>query len=246
MPGLIIHGGAGRPRPRKQRDAIAEVLIHIARSAWDQLCDGGTAMEVAVTAAKALEDNPLFNAGLGSKLQADGGARLSASLMDGTLERFSGVVNVEGLLNPIELALALQAEQDRVLSGAGALQHARALGLAEGDVRTTESIENWHRSVSGETGTIGAIVLTTKDALRPRPVPVDGEWRKRIGSAIRAPSLAITPHPSRESAALEWVKTSSMAPWGPAWCSQSKPGAPSSRPQTVSWIAWSRRSGGRA
>jgi len=159
MPGLIIHGGAGRARPRSQRDTIAEALEHIARAAWDQLVQGGAALDVAIWAAKALEDNPLFNAGLGSKLQADGGARLSASLMDGTLERFSGVVNVEGLLNPIELAAALQMEQDRVLDGAGALRRARALGMVEGDVRTPAAIENWQRAIEGETGTIGAVVL---------------------------------------------------------------------------------------
>ena len=159
MPGLIIHGGAGRPRPRAQRDTIAEALGHIARTAWNQLEQGSAALEVAVWAAVALEDNPLFNAGLGSKLQADGGARLSAALMDGSIERFSGVVNVEGLLNPIELAAALQTEQDRVLSGAGALRHARELGLAEGDVRTTAAIENWRRALEGETGTIGAVAL---------------------------------------------------------------------------------------
>ena len=159
MPGLIIHGGAGRPRPRSQRDTIAEALSGIAQAAWAQLEEGAGALDVAVWAAKALEDNPLFNAGVGSKLQADGGARLSAAVMDGTHQRFSGVVNVEGLLNPIELAAALQIEKDRVLCGAGALRHARSLGLAEGDVRTETSIANWQRALEGETGTIGAVVL---------------------------------------------------------------------------------------
>jgi len=161
MPALIIHGGAGTPRAREQQEAIATALDGIARHAWTLLQAGESALTTAVAAAHMLEDNPLFNAGLGSKLQSDGAARLSAALMDGDTERFSGVINVEGLLNPIDLCLALQTEQDRVLAGTGALERARVLGLAEGDVRTEASIAAWKRRTAGQTGTVGAVVLDT-------------------------------------------------------------------------------------
>jgi L-asparaginase len=159
MPALIIHGGAGRPRDREVRDRIALALERIARNLWDQIEAGKSALDVAVDAAVQLEDDALFNAGLGSKLQRDGAARLSAALMDGKTARFSGVVNVEGLLNPIRLCAHLQNERDRVLSGQGALERAQALGLDEGDVRTQSAIDAWQRAIDGETGTIGAIVL---------------------------------------------------------------------------------------
>jgi L-asparaginase len=161
MPALIIHGGAGRPRAKEMRDRIASALDRIACALWNQIEAGGSALNVAVEAAVLLEDDPLFNAGLGSKLQRDGAARLSAALMNGQNARFSGVVNVEGLLNPIRLCAHLQNERDRVLSGQGALERARILGLAEGDVRTQAAIDAWQRAVDGETGTIGAIVLDT-------------------------------------------------------------------------------------
>ena len=80
--------------------------------------DGAPALDVAVEAARLLEVDPLFNAGLGSKLQSDGAARLSAALlMDGKHECFSGVINVQGLLNPIQLCRHLQTARDRVLDG---------------------------------------------------------------------------------------------------------------------------------
>jgi L-asparaginase len=69
------------------------------------------------------------------------------------------VINVEGILNPIDLCLALQNERDRVLSGAGALKRARSLGLEEGDVRTKAAIAAWESAIDGQTGTVGAVVL---------------------------------------------------------------------------------------
>ena len=99
MPGLIIHGGAGRARTRAGCEAISDALEHIAIECWQRIEASETALHVATHAAVLLENNPLFNAGLGSKLQRDGGARLSAALMNGANERFSGVVNVEGILS---------------------------------------------------------------------------------------------------------------------------------------------------
>ena len=159
MSGLIIHGGAGRARSREGCEAISRALRHIASDCWQRIEAGEHAIDVATEAAVELENNPLFNAGLGSKLQRDGGARLSAALMDGTNERFSGVVNVEGILHPILLCAELQTARDRVLCGDGAKEKALNLGLQEGDPRTEAAITNWRNAIEGETGTIGAVIL---------------------------------------------------------------------------------------
>ena len=159
MPTLIIHGGAGRIRDKKGQVDVSNSLSNIAQDIWTQIMAGCSAVDAAVAAARMLENDPLFNAGVGSKLQSDGAARLSAALMNGHTERFSGVINVEGLLNPIELCRLLQDERDRVLSGEGALSRARALGLAEGNVKTELALSTWRSAISGETGTIGAVVL---------------------------------------------------------------------------------------
>ena len=111
MPALIIHGGAGRARNKDGCDAIAASLDRIATECWNKIEQGETAMRVAIYAAVQLENDPLFNAGFGSKLQQDGTARLSAALMDGSKARFSGVVNAQGILNPILLCEHLQTER---------------------------------------------------------------------------------------------------------------------------------------
>jgi len=159
MPALIIHGGAG---PARNKDGCREITLVLARIAdlcWTQIQAGESAIDIVTRAAVELENNPLFNAGFGSKLQKDGAARLSAALMDGQRERFSGVVNVEGILNPILLCAHLQDERDRVLCGDGAREKARSIGLEEGNVRSPKAIDAWKKACEGETGTIGAVVV---------------------------------------------------------------------------------------
>ena len=50
MPALIIHGGAGTPRPKAQRKEIAEALLRIARTIWEHVQQGGSAVDCAVQA----------------------------------------------------------------------------------------------------------------------------------------------------------------------------------------------------
>lgn len=158
-PVVLVHGGAGPAGGEARRGALNDFLEALARRCHAALLDGGEAVEIAVLAVRALEDDPRFNAGLGAKLQVDGQARLSASLMDGARLRFSGVVNVVGPANPIELARHLQEEASRVVAGEGALARARALGLSERDARTPERLAAWRAAEEGRHGTVGAVVL---------------------------------------------------------------------------------------
>jgi L-asparaginase len=179
MPTLVIHGGAGTlPEPRR-RHFKAGSLARIAEFAYGVLCRDG-AVEAVVEAVRRLENDPLFNAGTGAKLQSDGVARLSASLMDGARERFSGVVNVEGLPNPVLLCRHLLEHPDRVLAGAGALAAARELGLPEGDVRTSHEIELWQNAVAGKTGTVGAVALDGQGRLAAA-TSTGGRGMERVG-----------------------------------------------------------------
>jgi L-asparaginase len=70
-----------------------------------------------VYAVSLLEDNPLFNAGIGSQIQSDGQIRMSAALMDGTTQKMSGVINIQNVQNPIKVAEKLMPYDDRVLGG---------------------------------------------------------------------------------------------------------------------------------
>lgn len=156
QPVLILHGGAGGPisakdgsasdgqdlgRPAQIRKKISKIL----RLAYQRLVRTD-ALEAVTYAVRLLEDDPYFNAGTGSQLQADGRARLSASVMDGSRQRFAAVINLERIKNPVLVARALLNEKDQVLSGEGAFQYAtKKLGLKPFDNRTPNSIKRWKK-----------------------------------------------------------------------------------------------------
>jgi L-asparaginase len=106
-----------------------------------------------------LEDEPRFNAGTGSVLQSDGQIRMSASMMDGTTGRFSGVINVSRVKNPIEMALFLQDSDDRVLSDYGAAELARELQLPSYNGLTDLRLQEWTLERQGNfTRTMAGVV----------------------------------------------------------------------------------------
>ena len=87
-----------------------EKINHI-RTSLEDICDktythlcSTTSYDAVIYGIKLLEDNPLFNAGTGSKTQHDGQIRMSAGLMDGSKARFSGVINIQNVQNPILIA----------------------------------------------------------------------------------------------------------------------------------------------
>src|SRR5262245_9920274 len=141
-PALIVHGGCGTPPPGEEegRNGACE---RAADAGWAVLVRGGSALDAAETAVRRLEDEPLLNAGTGSYLQADGVARLDASLMasDG---RAGAVAQVPNLKNPIQLARYL-LEQDAhvMLAGREALELAQRLGLETAVLATPAKIAYW-------------------------------------------------------------------------------------------------------
>ncbi len=158
-PVLIIHGGAGRAFTDPKRTArVRQKLSAILGTAYEKLSKTN-ALEAVTLAIRLLEDDPEFNAGTGSRLQADGQARLSASTMDGKLERFAAVINIEMIKNPILVARALLSEESRVLASAGAFEFAKKMGLKPADPRTKEAILNWKKWKEKGCDTVGACAL---------------------------------------------------------------------------------------
>jgi L-asparaginase len=143
-PRLIIHGGAGSSLKSKGGvEAVRKSLHAVVDEVYALLLAGATAKAAAVRGCQLLEDDPHFNAGTGSVLQSDGQIRMSAALMDGTLRRFSGVINVSRVQNPINLALALQESPDRVLSDYGSAELLRELGIPPYNPLTDLRLQEW-------------------------------------------------------------------------------------------------------
>lgn len=159
---LIIHGGFFSESHTNQevKQAKQNALSEIVRKSYEHL-KTHTALQTSVYAVSLLEDCELFNAGLGSQIQSDGKIRLSASLMDGSNEKFSGVINIEDVKNAIQVAEKLMSEEDRVLSGSGALEYARQNGFKyfnpETPQRRMEYKEKLNASIG--LGTVGCVAL---------------------------------------------------------------------------------------
>jgi L-asparaginase len=189
LPAIVIHGGAGaylKTTSAEARRERGETLLAIATRAWQVLRAEG-ARAAVLDAVAALERDPGFNAGYGSRLQRDGEARLSAALMDGARTRLSAVYNVERCLHPSQLAAALQARADRNLDGRGASLLMQELGVAETDVRSPRSIERWQRLAAGGEhadgeAAIGSAGADAVEAAKRAGLPLPPDLRDRYGT----------------------------------------------------------------
>ena len=202
QPKLIIHGGAGSSLHGKGGVEVVRRSLHtIVEEVYSLLLCGATASEAAVQGCLMLEDDPRFNSGTGSVLQSDGQIRMSASLMDGALGRFSGVINVSRVKNPIELAQFLQNSPDRVLSDLGSAELARELQIPIYNALTELRLQEWIQerqdnfkstmanvvaepelveTSNARRGTIGVVVLDTYGNLAAG-TSTGGKGFERIG-----------------------------------------------------------------
>ncbi len=144
QPKLIIHGGAGSSLQGKGGvETVRRSLYKVVEEVYSLLMSGASASEAVVKGCQMLEDDSRFNAGTGSVLQSDGQLRMSAALMDGTKQSFSGVINITRIQNPIDLAQALQTSPDRVLSDYGAAELARELQIPSYNPLTDMRLQEW-------------------------------------------------------------------------------------------------------
>jgi len=134
MHAIAIHGGAGTLAPAdltpENERAYRAGLERALRAGFAVLDAGGTALDAAVTAVQVLEDEPLFNAGRGAVVAANGLHELDASVMDGRDLRAGAVTGVRHVRSPIELArLVMERSPHVMLAGTGAEEFALEQGL---------------------------------------------------------------------------------------------------------------------
>lgn len=158
---IIIHGGFFSESSTNHETKVAkqEALLRIVKDSYAYL-QTHSAVETVVYAVSLLEDDALFNAGIGSQIQSDGKIRMSASLMDGTTQKFSGVVNIEDVKNPIEVSLELMKVDDRVLGGSGATNFARKHGFEKFSTEIPQRRAEYEAKLASTgTGTVGCVAL---------------------------------------------------------------------------------------
>jgi len=158
---LIIHGGFFSESSTNQETKVAkqQALERIAKQSYDFL-KTHSALETVVFAVSQLEDDQLFNAGIGSQIQSDGKIRMSAALMDGETQKMSGVINIEEVRNPIKVTQLLLNVEDRILGGSGATNFARQNGFESFSTEIPQRRAEYEAKLkaSGK-GTVGCVAL---------------------------------------------------------------------------------------
>ncbi|WP_018994914.1 MULTISPECIES: isoaspartyl peptidase/L-asparaginase family protein [unclassified Thioalkalivibrio] len=171
---LMIHGGAGRIR-EAQDPLVAEqyhaAMLRVLEAGRESLARGERALDTVEYCAALLEDDPLFNAGIGAALTREGTVELDAAIMEGETLGVGAAGAVRGIANPIRLARAILEDGAHVLLVAeGAASFARQAGLPlidESRLITAQRREQLERTLRRGTvtldhdepapGTIGAV-----------------------------------------------------------------------------------------
>ncbi len=156
---IIIHGGIKEFENISgfEQDCQDSLRDIVGRGYEALITDGARAAVLA--AVTALEDCELFNAGTGSRVQSDGEIRMSASLMDATNNRFSGVINIQYVKNPVLVAAELASEKNTVLAGYPATRYARGKGFRSHNPYTERRWLEHLEGRQGLAGTVGAVAL---------------------------------------------------------------------------------------
>ncbi len=126
---IIVHGGAWDIPAALHADHLSGCRT-AAAAGWDVLSEGGSALEAVEAAIRIMEDHPVFDAGRGSHLNADGVVELDAGMMDGSTLRAGAVAAVKRIANPITLARHVLDESPHVfLVAEGAERFAQQVGM---------------------------------------------------------------------------------------------------------------------
>ena len=121
---VVTHGGAGGSREQDDGCQFA------ARAALDRLAGGSSALDGAVAAVVALEDDGRYNAGSGSVLCLDGRTvEMDAAVMD-SQGALGAVACLQRVKNPVLVAQAVSRTPHWLLAGEGAERFARTAGFA--------------------------------------------------------------------------------------------------------------------
>jgi beta-aspartyl-peptidase (threonine type) len=163
-PAVVIHAGAGPLSDEllERESDVQAALLDALRRARAGLEAGAAAEEGALAAVVAMEDFPLFNAGRGSALCADGSVQMSASVMRGRDRGAGAVAGLRRAINPILGAREVMLSEQVLLVGEAADEWLAERGLeqlANGDFVTERQLVRLRVGAEADRGTVGAVCL---------------------------------------------------------------------------------------
>lgn len=181
---IAVHGGAGSsPSPTNAASNLAkhEGLKEALTAGQKILAAGGSSLDAVEAAIRVMEDNPVFNAGRGAVLNAEGQAELDASIMDGRTRSCGAVASATRTRHPITVARLVMEKTRHVLLGAeGVDAFARKMGAEREEPswfiteRQRERLKRTQKksgalvpgeSLADKIGTVGCVALDSKGNL---------------------------------------------------------------------------------
>lgn len=166
-PTIIVHGGSWSI-PDSLRAGHLNGVIKAVRIGYQILQQRGSALEAVEQAVVCMENDPIFDAGVGSFLNEQGYVELDALLMDGKTLNAGAIGAVSNCRNPISLARRLLEKPDSpmMLVGVGANSFAEKTGLScdPKELIIPREQERWEKGQSdifipNAQGTVGAVAL---------------------------------------------------------------------------------------
>jgi beta-aspartyl-peptidase (threonine type) len=185
---IVVHGGAG-PEPPEEHAPRRAGVERAARAGHETLAGGGSALEAVLAAVVVLENDPFFNAGLGSVLTTCGHVEMDASVMEGSGLEAGAVGAVRGVANPILLAEAVRREgREVLLVGPASLELARRSGVRlveEQALVTPAARRRWLANGPAAGETVGAVARDRRGhvAAATSTGGVPGKRAGRIGDS---------------------------------------------------------------
>lgn len=220
-PSLIVHGGAWAI----PSDAVGACINGCRRGldeGWRILSRGGSAEDAIEAAIVILEDDPVFDAGVGSHLNRDGVVELDAIMMNGATLKSGAVACVQRIRNPIVTARRIMERcEHSMLVGEGAEKFATEQGISLCDpeeliiprekaaweiCRTGKHVSAHH---DHEGGTVGAVALDSRGHLAAG-TSTGGTCCKRAGRVGDSPLIGCGCYADEEAGGV------SCTGWGEA------------------------------
>jgi beta-aspartyl-peptidase (threonine type) len=190
---IAVHGGCGAIAAERH-DRLRAGCRAAALAGDAILARGGSALDAVVAAVRALEDDPEFNAGVGSALTRDGAVETDACVMDGAARRVGAVAAVPDLGRAVALARAvLDAGEHVLLAGPAAWRFAAEVGIAPAPPGSLVVERQRERLLHGTVGAVardrdgrlaaatstGGISGKRSGRVGDSPIPGAGTWADR-------------------------------------------------------------------
>ena len=153
---IVVHGGAGN-WPEERSEPGLKGVQRSAKTGFEILRTGGSAMDSVTEAVANMEDDGLFNAGYGSSLNIEKKVEMDASIMDGKTLQAGAVALLRDIKNPVRFARLVMEKTDHVfIAGEGADKLAKVFKVQRRNPVTQQRLEQYNQQkkllLEGKTG----------------------------------------------------------------------------------------------